>query len=102
MMTKATKEQLERTADLVRIALTEEETELFTSQLNDFLNFADQLNELDTENVQPTTHGSVVQASVANNVMRKDEPKKWMTQEEVLKNAPDAAEGQIRVPSILK
>lgn len=101
-MTKVTKEQLERTADLVRIALTEEETEHFTNELNDFLNFADQLNELDTENVQPTTHGADIKASAANNVMRKDEPQNWMTQEEVLKNAPDAAEGQIRVPSILK
>jgi len=95
-MTKVTKEQMERTADLVRIALSEEETELFTNQLNDFINFADQLNELDTENVKPTTHGSAMK-----DVLRKDEPKKWITREEALKNAPDADEGQIRVPSIL-
>ena len=95
-MTKVTKEQMERTADLVRIALSEEETELFTNQLNEFINFADQLNELDTENVKPTTHGSDMK-----DVLRKDEPKKWITREEALKNAPDADEGQIRVPSIL-
>jgi len=100
-MTKVTKEKMERTADLVRITLSEEETELFTNQLNAFINFADQLNELDTENVKPTTHGSVIEASDVKNVMRKDEPKKWITREEALKNAPDADEGQIRVPSIL-
>lgn len=95
-MTKVTKEQLERTADLVRIALSEEETELFTNQLNEFINFADQLHELDTENVKPTTHGLN-----RKDVLREDEPKKWITRDEALKNAPDADEGQIRVPSIL-
>jgi aspartyl-tRNA(Asn)/glutamyl-tRNA(Gln) amidotransferase subunit C len=95
-MAKVTKEQIERTADLVRIALTEEETALFTDQLNDFLELADQIQELDTDNVKPTTH-----VLDTKDVMRKDEPKKWITREAALKNAPDADEGQIRVPSIL-
>jgi aspartyl-tRNA(Asn)/glutamyl-tRNA(Gln) amidotransferase subunit C len=35
------------------------------------------------------------------NVLRKDEPVEWVTQEDALKNAPDQKNGQFRVPSIL-
>ncbi len=97
VMAEITKEQVERTADLIRLTISEEETELLTSQLNEFMKYADQLNELDTENVKPTTHGNDVK-----DVMRKDEPTKWITQEEALKNAPDQDSGQVRVPSILE
>ena len=62
-----------------------------TSSLN-----AGQLNEVDTENVPPTTH--VIDLK---NVMREDIPEKGLSQEEVIKNAPDHLYGQIKVPSII-
>jgi aspartyl-tRNA(Asn)/glutamyl-tRNA(Gln) amidotransferase subunit C len=96
-MAEISKEQVRHVADLARLAFTEKEIEKFTIQLGSIIQFAEQLNELDTENVEPTTH-----VLDLKNVMRKDEPKQWLTQEEALKNAPDKKDGQFRVPSILE
>jgi len=90
-------EQVKHVANLARLAITEEEAEKFTTQLDAIITFAEQLNELDTTNVEPTSH-----VLDMKNVLRKDEAKKGLPQEEVLKNAPDHEDGQIRVPSILE
>lgn len=96
-MADISKEQVRHVADLARLSLTDEEVELFAKQLGDIIDYAELLNELDTEGVEPTTH-----VLDLKNVMRKDEPKKWITQEEALKNAPDVQDGQFRVPAILE
>src|SRR5699024_3442001 len=91
------KDQVKHIADLARIAITEEEADMLTEHLRNMAVFKDHLSEVHTDGVQPTTHGVEVQ-----NVVPKDEPKEWITQEEVLKNAPDKQDGQFRVPSILE
>jgi aspartyl-tRNA(Asn)/glutamyl-tRNA(Gln) amidotransferase subunit C len=95
-MSKITMEQVKHVAHLARLAVTEEEAEKFSKQLGAILDFAEQLGELDTSNVKPTTH-----VLKMRNVMRKDEPTKGLPIEEVLKNAPDHQDGQVKVPSIL-
>jgi aspartyl-tRNA(Asn)/glutamyl-tRNA(Gln) amidotransferase subunit C len=81
---------------LARLAITEEEAEKMTKQLDAIITFAEQLNELDTENVEPTYH-------VLNmkNVLREDVSQQGLPREEVLKNAPQHQDGQFKVPSIL-
>lgn len=96
-MTDITKDQVKHVAHLARLAITEDEAEALTKDLSAIIGYAAQLNELDTENIEPTTH-----VLDMKNVMRKDEPKKWITQEEALKNAPDTKDGHFRVPSILE
>ncbi|GGD22430.1 glutamyl-tRNA amidotransferase [Pontibacillus chungwhensis BH030062] len=96
-MSRISEEQVKHVAHLARLHVSDEEAERFTKQLDDIISFAEQLNELDTEGVEPTTH-----VQDLKNVMRKDEPKKWITQEDALKNAPETQDGQIRVPSILE
>ncbi|KAB2489400.1 Asp-tRNA(Asn)/Glu-tRNA(Gln) amidotransferase subunit GatC [Priestia endophytica] len=96
-MSRISKEQVEHVAHLARLAITEEETEMFTKQLDAIITYAEQLNELDTTGVKPTTHVLEVK-----NVMREDKPTKGLPREEVLKNAPDYQDGQVRVPSILE
>ena len=96
-MANITIEQVKHVAHLARLALTDEEAEQLTKDLAAIIQYAEQLNELDTENVEPTTH--VIDMK---NVMRKDEPKEWITQEEALKNAPDHKDGLFRVPAILE
>ncbi len=96
-MTDISKDQVKHVANLARLAVTDEEVEMFTKQLGDIINYAELLNELDTENVEPTTH-----VLDLKNVMRKDEPKEWIKKEDALKNAPDQKDGQFRVPSILE
>jgi aspartyl-tRNA(Asn)/glutamyl-tRNA(Gln) amidotransferase subunit C len=84
-------------ANLARLAITEQEAEKFSKQLDAILTFAEQLEELDTQNVKPTSHVLDIK-----NVMREDVAEKGLPVEEVLKNAPDHDENQIRVPAILE
>ncbi|BBW98341.1 MULTISPECIES: Asp-tRNA(Asn)/Glu-tRNA(Gln) amidotransferase subunit GatC [Geobacillus] len=96
-MSRISLEQVKHVADLARLAITEEEAEMFTKQLDAIITFAEQLNELDTENVPPTSH-----VLDMRNVMREDIPEPGLPREEVLKNAPDQQDGQFRVPAILE
>lgn len=96
-MSEISKDQVKHVAHLARLKFTEEEAEMFSEQLGKIIKFAEQLNELDTENVEPTTHVLDVK-----NVMRDDNPRKWLSQEEALSNAPDQKDGQVKVPSVLE
>jgi aspartyl-tRNA(Asn)/glutamyl-tRNA(Gln) amidotransferase subunit C len=96
-MSRISEDQVKHVAHLARLAISEEEAVMFTSQLDAIISFAEQLNELDTDHVQPTTH-----VLPMKNVMREDVPKEGLPVDEVLKNAPDHKNGQIRVPTILE
>lgn len=87
---------VEHVAKLARLNLTEEERETFTGQLNAILQYAEKLNELDTDQVEPTTH--VLHLS---NVMREDEVRESLPQEKVFRNAPEEEDGQFKVPAVL-
>ena len=60
---------VEHIAKLARLSVSEEEKELFGPQLNGILSYMEKLNELDTKDVEPTSH--VLSLS---NVMRDDMP----------------------------
>ncbi|MFC5713957.1 Asp-tRNA(Asn)/Glu-tRNA(Gln) amidotransferase subunit GatC [Thalassorhabdus alkalitolerans] len=96
-MSRITKEQVLHVAYLARMSLTEEEVEKFTKDLDDIIGSAEQLNEVDTTNVEPTTH-----VLDLHNVLRKDEVRPSLDREDVLKNAPDHEDGRFKVPSILE
>ncbi|GAA0137316.1 Asp-tRNA(Asn)/Glu-tRNA(Gln) amidotransferase subunit GatC [Paenibacillus sp. YSY-4.3] len=88
---------VEHVARLARLNLTDEEREMFTEQLNAILQYAEKLNELDTEGVEPTTH-----VLRLNNVMRDDVVAESLTQEKVFRNAPEEEDGQFKVPAVLE
>lgn len=88
---------VEHVANLARLELSAEEKEVFTGQLNAILKYAEKLNELDTADVQPTTHVLPI-----TNVMREDEKRPSWPVEQVMKNAPDEEDGQFRVPAVLE
>lgn len=92
-----TTKDVEHVAKLARLNLTQEEKETFTEQLNSILQYAEKLNELDTDNVEATTH--VLHLS---NVMREDVVKESLPAEKVFLNAPDEEEGQFKVPAVLE
>lgn len=96
-MSRISEEQVRHVAHLARLAITDEEVETFTAQLDSIIQFAEQLNELDTTGVKPTSHVLDVK-----NVLREDKSKPGLPREEVLKNAPDHEDGQIRVPAIIE
>lgn len=96
-MTRITMDEVKHVANLARLAITEEEAEKLTNDLDAIISFAEELNELDTENVEPTSH-----VLDMKNIFREDVSKPGLPVEEVLKNAPDHENGQIKVPAIIE
>lgn len=91
------KEQVAHIASLARLKLTNLETDSYTNQLNQILKFAEKLNELDTDGIEPTSHSVVMK-----NVVREDVIRPSLPRDEALSNAPDEQEGMFRVPAIFQ
>ena len=85
-------------AKLSRLRLGEKDLTRFQSQLSRILGYIAQLNEVDTEGVQPTTHV----LSSMRNVFREDELKESLSPEEALSNAPARKENFFEVPKVIK
>lgn len=94
---KISKEQVRYIAMLARLNLDEKETELYQEQLSKILDYVEKLNEIDTTNIEPTSH--VINIT---NVFREDRVKPWLSREEALKNAPDCTDKFFRVPKIIE
>ena len=96
IVAKITKEDVKQLANVSQIAMTDEEAENYVTEMQSIVDFATMLQELNTDDVEPTIH--ILQET---NVLRPDEPKRLLTQEEALKNAPEAKDGYFKVPAIL-
>lgn len=84
-------------AHLARIALTPAEQEKFAAQLTHVLGYIEKLNKLDVSNIEPTAH-----AVPMVNVVRPDEVRPSLSNEEALRNAPSKANGLFLVPKIVE
>jgi aspartyl-tRNA(Asn)/glutamyl-tRNA(Gln) amidotransferase subunit C len=91
------KMDIEKVARLARLELSEEEKVTFGDQLEQILNYMEQLNRIDTTGVEPTSHAIPIY-----NVFREDEAKHSLSQEEVLAIAPDEEDGHFKVPRIIE
>lgn len=96
-MAKLSKEEVKHVAHLARLAITEEEAEKFAEQLGKITDFAQTLNELDTTNVEPTSHVFPIV-----NVLREDKAEKGLDREVMMLNVKEQEAGQVKVPSILE
>ncbi len=94
---RISKEEIEHIASLARLSLSEKEKELFGSQLSSILNYMEKLNELDTKDIEPTSH-----VLPLSNVMRDDIPRPSIPREDALLNAPDHTDKFYRVPKIIE
>ena len=54
-MTKISSSDVRKVAQLARLELPEDQIETYTEQLEEILSYVDQLQEIDTENIPPTT-----------------------------------------------
>jgi aspartyl-tRNA(Asn)/glutamyl-tRNA(Gln) amidotransferase subunit C len=81
---------------LARIELSEDDIDHFADHLGKVLDHARELEQLDLDDVEATTH-----AYALVNVLREDEVVMTLDRDEVLAEAPEAEDGQFRVPSIL-
>jgi aspartyl-tRNA(Asn)/glutamyl-tRNA(Gln) amidotransferase subunit C len=92
-----TLKDVEHVAKLARLALSDDEKSRFTEQMNAILKYAEKLNELDTADVEPTSHVLPV-----SNVLREDVSRPSWPIEDTLLNAPEDEDGQFRVPAVLE
>ena len=90
------REQVHRVAHLARLELELEEEEQFAGQLNGILSYFEQLSELDTDSVEPTTRAIDV-----SNVTRLDQLKPAENREALLDCAPQREGDFFRVPKIM-
>jgi len=90
------RKDVEYVAWLARLELGEEEIERFTRQLGQVLEHAEKIKSTATGDVDPTSH-----AIPLKNIMRADEVRPSLSQEEALSNAPRAEGGYFVVPRII-
>lgn len=96
-MAKITDQTVRHVAKLARLHLTDAEVERFSKQLSNVFEYIDILNEVDTENVEPTA-----QVTGLKNVLREDTVARFCDPGELLKCTPlPVQENQIRVKSVL-
>ena len=91
------REQVEKTALLARLKLSESELTTFTSQLTSLLDYVAILDEVDTEGVEPMAHAVEV-----SNVFREDTPTDSLPRDDALANAPQSDGECFLVPPILE
>ncbi len=90
------RETVLKVAWLARLNLTEEEVELFSKQLADIIEFVNQMNEVDTEGVEPFV------LDYGQTPLREDKPQSSLPREEIEKNAPQFENGYFVVPRIFE
>lgn len=83
---------------LSRIECTKEQEESLLNDLKKIIEYFEQLNEVDTDNVPPCNH--VLEEM--NNVFREDEIETPMPRDVFLSNAPSQVGGMIKVPTVIK
>jgi aspartyl-tRNA(Asn)/glutamyl-tRNA(Gln) amidotransferase subunit C len=91
-----TREDVEHISWLASIKITDEEKDEFVGQFNSILEYFHQLDEVETEGIEPTYR--VVDLA---NVFREDITSKSLSQEEALKNAPRRENGYFKSPRIV-
>ncbi|MEO1591094.1 MAG: Asp-tRNA(Asn)/Glu-tRNA(Gln) amidotransferase subunit GatC [Cyanobacteria bacterium J06632_22] len=89
-------EQVRKVALLARLDLTDAEEQQLTEQLSSILEYVEQLGELDTADVPPTTRAIEV-----SNISRVDQLAPFGEREEMLGGAPDREDSFFKVPKIL-
>ena len=98
MPTTLTVADVERIAALAQLELSDEEKQLFTRQLADILQYAEQVQAIDTSGVPATAH-----VNSAQRTERDDVPVPSLPIEDAIANAPDGAPeaGLFRVPRVI-
>lgn len=94
---KITKEQVVHVADLARLNIGDDETDMFTSQLNDILTYVDILNRADTTGIEPMSY-----AVGWTEAFREDVVLPSLDIKDALANAPDDTGGSFKVPKVIE
>jgi aspartyl-tRNA(Asn)/glutamyl-tRNA(Gln) amidotransferase subunit C len=87
-------------AKLAHLEITDAEVELYTPQLASIVGYVEQLNELDTENIEASI-GGLTPEGAATRTARADEPHESLGQKKALDQAPAPVAGHFQVPKVL-
>ena len=88
---------VKRVARLARIAVSEDDAERMTGELNAILGFVEQLNEVDVSGVEPMT--SVIPMAMKE---RQDVVTDGNRAADIVANAPETAENFFLVPKVVE
>jgi aspartyl-tRNA(Asn)/glutamyl-tRNA(Gln) amidotransferase subunit C len=97
MAEQLTEQQVRHVALLARLECSDEEIHQFAGELNSILEYADKIQEVDTDGVEPTSH-----AVRLSNVFREDVVRPSLSNDQALANAPDSEAGHFKVPPIIQ
>lgn len=95
-MADITRDEIVHIQKLAMLNLTDEETDNYTKDMQNILNYAEMINQLDTSNVDET-----IGVAEQKNVFRKDEIVEFKTRDSLLQNAPSQDEGMFRIPKVI-
>jgi aspartyl-tRNA(Asn)/glutamyl-tRNA(Gln) amidotransferase subunit C len=90
-------ETVDKIAHLARLEFENEAKDQIIKDMNNMLSFIEKLNELDTSDVNP-----LIYMSNETNVLRDDEVRHDITQQEALKNAPKKDSDYFKVPKVIE
>ncbi len=88
-------------AELAHLSLSEDEAKNFAHQLQSIVEYAESIQELDTENISLTSHPLQEDTELEGQVSRRDEVKKSLDRTKILDGAPEHNEILFEVPKVL-
>lgn len=95
-----TEQDIDKIAFLAHLEITPEERRAFTPQIADIVAYVEQLNELDTREIEPAIGGLTSEGEQTDS-SRDDSVSPSLGQKLALDQAPDPASGHFRVPKVL-
>ncbi len=91
---------IRKIAKLAHMEITDAEVEIYGPQMKTIVEYIEQLNELDTDDVEPMLGGMTAEGD-ATQTTRQDEPVASLRQDAALGQAPSAVAGHFQVPKVL-
>ncbi|MBA3442982.1 MAG: Asp-tRNA(Asn)/Glu-tRNA(Gln) amidotransferase subunit GatC [Pyrinomonadaceae bacterium] len=95
-----TESDIEKIAALAQLEITDDERRSLTPQIAAIVHYVEQLNELDTSQIEPSL-GGLTPEGERSHVVRDDTVRPSLGEDAALDQAPDPASGYFRVPKVL-
>ena len=90
-----------KVATLAHLEISDEEVALYTPQMAEIVKYVEQLNELDTEDIEPML-GGLTDEGEQTVTRREDIAKDSLSQQKALEQAPSSVAGHFQVPKVLQ
>ena len=89
---------MKRFCELAMLELSPEETAKLKTQMEATVSYVQKIKDINVDGVEPTVYGRPIQASA----FREDNPTEMLDREVALKNAPQRADNEFKVPRIVE